>query len=83
MFAIGPAVRTTHGRTVTYAKEFDISPRLFQRRLHGYNKRKVVNMRLSAILELVRKEYIEFLDDIELSMKLLLIRGAANYLWQL
>ena len=65
------------------AKEFDISPRLFQIRLHGYSKRKAVNMRLSAALELALKDYIEFLDEIELSMRLPLIRGAANYLLQL
>ena len=40
-------------------------------------------MRLSAALELALKEYIEFFDDIELSIRLPLIRGAANYLLQL
>ena len=40
-------------------------------------------MRLSAALELALKEYIEIFDDIELSIRLQLIRGAANYLLQL
>ena len=81
--ALDAFAKNTYKSAAACAKEFDISPRLFQRRLHGYSKRKAVNMRLSAALELALKEYIEFFDDIELSIRLPLIRGAANYLLQL
>lgn len=81
--ALDAFAKNTYLTAAACAREFNISPRLFQRRLHGHTKRKAVNMRLSTAQELALKEYIEFLDNIELSIRLPLIRGAANHLLQL
>lgn len=65
------------------AKEFGVEPRLFQRRIQlGRSKstRDPAGGKLSEHQELALKEYIEFLDDIELSLRILLIRNAANAL---
>ena len=72
------AFATNAYETMTqYAKEFDIPPRIFQRRLKKTKskaRRQVTHLRLFVSQELALKKYIEFLDNIELSMRIPLIR---------
>lgn len=63
------------------AKEFDIPPSSLRKSLlHGQSKRVAVNLRLSATQELALKEYIKFYNDLDTSLRLPVIREAANYL---
>jgi hypothetical protein len=66
------------------AREFDLDPRLFQKRLKTERSRsnRVSSIKLSDHQELALKEYIEFLDNIEISARLSIIRDTANFLLQ-
>ncbi len=64
------------------AREFDLDPRLFQKRLkiERFRFNRVISIKLSDHQELALKKYIEFLDSIELSVRLSIIRDIANFL---
>jgi hypothetical protein len=64
------------------AREFDLDSRLFQKRLKIGRSRfnRVINIKLFDHQELALKEYIEFLDSIEISARLSIIRDTANFL---
>jgi hypothetical protein len=64
------------------AREFDLDSRLFQKRLKIERSRfnRVINIKLSDHQELALKKYIEFLDSIEISVRLSIIRDIANFL---
>ncbi len=64
------------------AREFDLEPRLFQKRLKfgRFRFNRTQNFKLSDHQELALKEYIEFLDSIEIPARLSIIRDTANFL---
>ncbi len=64
------------------AREFDLDFRLFQRRLKIDRSRfsRDQNFKLSDHQVLTLKKYIEFLDNIEISVRLSIIRDIANFL---
>jgi hypothetical protein len=64
------------------AREFDLDSRLFQKRLKIERSRfnRVISIKLSDHQELAFKKYIEFLDSIEISVRLSIIRDIANFL---
>jgi DNA-directed RNA polymerase specialized sigma24 family protein len=64
------------------AREFDLDSRLFQKRLKTERSRfnRVINIKLSDHQKLTLKKYIEFLDSIEISARLSIIRDTANFL---
>jgi hypothetical protein len=64
------------------AREFDLDSRLFQKRLkiERFRFNRVISIKLSDHQELALKKYIEFLDNIEISVRLSIIRDIANFL---
>jgi hypothetical protein len=64
------------------AREFDLDSRLFQKRLKSerFRSNRTQNFKLSDHQELALKKYIEFLDSIEIPVRLSIIRDTANFL---
>jgi hypothetical protein len=64
------------------AREFDLDFRFFQRRLKidRFKFNRDQNFKLSDHQELALKKYIEFLDSIEISIRLSIIRDIVNFL---
>jgi hypothetical protein len=64
------------------AREFDLDSRLFQKRLkfERFRFNRTQNFKLSDHQELALKKYIEFFDNIEISVRLSIIRNTTNFL---
>jgi hypothetical protein len=64
------------------AREFDLDSRLFQKRLkiERFRFNRVINIKLFDHQELAFKKYIEFLDSIEITARLSIIRDTTNFL---
>jgi hypothetical protein len=64
------------------ARELNLDSRLFQKRLkiERFRFNRVINIKLFDHQELALKKYIEFLDSIEISVRLSIIRDTVNFL---
>ncbi len=80
--ALDAYFKNSYKSAAACAREFDLDSRLFQRRLKiglfRFNRDQT--SKLSDHQELALKKYIEFLDNIEISARLSIIRDTANFL---
>jgi hypothetical protein len=81
--ALNAFFKNSYKSAAVCAREFDVSSCLFQQRLRFEEKFKftrAVITRLSDHQELALKKYIEFLDNIEISARLSIIRETINFI---
>jgi hypothetical protein len=82
--ALDAYFKNSYKSAAACAREFDVDSRLFQKRLKidrsKFNRDNTC--KLSNHQELALKEYIEFLDNIEISVRLSIIRDTTNFLLQ-
>ncbi len=82
--ALDAYFKNSYKSAAACAREFDLDSRLFQRRFKIEQSRfnRDQTFKLSDRQELALKKYIEFLDNIEISVRLSIIRDTANFLLQ-
>ncbi len=80
--ALDAYFKNSYKSAAACAREFELDSRLFQKRLKIDRSKfnRIISIKLSDHQELTLKKYIEFLDNIEISARLSIIRDTANFL---